>query len=213
MIKIENYDVFNFENAIRGMRNPLSSWDKSDSQWIDNEFVIGKNDLSLAKKLIKSGSTHRKFMRQIFVSADITAPLYLWKEIDQYRIAVTTDSCSTMHTIHKQEFSLDDFSIEHLHPEGIVIMKNIIQYLNTKRQTFLVVKDPDVKKDYWWQLIQILPSTYNQMRTWTGNYENLISMYHDRKHHKLDEWKEVCAWIETLPYAKELIVGETDGQD
>ena len=242
MIKIENYDVFNFKNAIRGMRNPLNSWDKSDSGYncvqnpkllcephctIDNycnrqnsKFIIGDNDLDLMRRLIKSGVEHRKFMRQIFVSADITAPLYWWKEATTYRAGVTINSCSTMHTIHKKEFELDDFSHEHLF--NVDKMNTIIEWLNDYRNIYINWDNEKpfyrndngeivTKKDIWWQLIQLLPSSYNQKRTWTGNYENLLSIYHQRKDHKLDEWHKFCEWIESLPYAKELIIGETNG--
>jgi len=208
MIKIENTDVWGIEHSIRGMRNPKNSWDKSDSVFSENkdDFVIGKNDLKLMKTLINSGSEHRKFLRQIFVSCDITAPLYWWKEFDTYKIGTTADSCSTMHTIHKREFTLDDFSHEHLinfHGEGeFSTFGVILGDLNWSREKYLETKD----KRYWWQMIQLLPSSYNQKRTWTGSYENLINMYRQRKNHKLDEWREFCAWIETLPYAKELIV-------
>lgn len=204
MIRIDNTDVWGFEHAIRGARNPLASWDKTDSAFSENkdDFVIGSNDLSLMKRLAKAGDpSHRKFMRQIFVSCDITAPLYWWKEMDQYKIGTTTDSCSTMHTIHKKMFTLDDFSTEHLNSDSLVAMKNIVHELNRNRQSYLTIKD----KNYWWQMIQLLPSSYNQMRTWTGSYENLISMYYQRKSHKLDEWREFCEWIKQLPYMAELM--------
>ena len=217
MIKIENADVWGFEHAIRGMRNPMNSWDKSDSEWklfiqeypnlSEAEFVIGKNDLGLMKKLIKSGSEHRKFMRQILVSTDIVAPLYFYKEFDQYKIGTTTDSCSTMHKIAAKEFELNDFSHEHL-VAGLSTLEYVVDMLNIARNVYLSSKS----KENWWQLIQLLPSSYNQRRTWTGSYENLYNMYHQRKNHKLDEWKDFCKWIESLPYAKELIVGETDEQ-
>ena len=206
MIKLENSAVWGFEHAIRGARNPLASWNKSDSRWAgDNIYEIGKNDLSLLKKLANAGDpSHRKFMRQIFVSVDITAPLYWWKEADQYKVGTTTDSCSTMHTIHKKEFTLDDFSHEHLPGnEGLSFLRNTISGLNLYREKYLEIKD----KNYWYQMIQLLPSSYNQMRTWTGSYENLRAMYHQRKSHRLDEWKQFCNWILTLPYMEELING------
>ena len=217
MIKIENTQVFNFEGAIRGMRNPLNSWDKSDSVFSENpeDFVIGENDISLMKKLIKSGSEHRKFMRQIFVCADFSAPLYWWKEADQYRIGCTTDSCSTMHTIHKKEFELDDFSHEHLYIDRLspycpeVMLQKQIEALNFWRRRYLETKS----KSDWWQIIQLLPSSYNQKRTWTGSYENLFNMYHQRKNHKLDEWQNFCKWIKTLPYSEELIEGDENGSN
>ena len=219
MIEITNVKTFNFEGSIRGMRNPMNSWDKSDSGYqqiiIDGhfdgvEFIIGPNDLSLMKKLIKSGSDHRKFMRQIFVSMDINAPLYWWKEFDTYKVGTAANSCSTMHTIHKKEFELDDFSHEHLtlyDVDGEICrdwlgdLEDLIDDLNLARELFLKTKD----KKYWYQMIQLLPTSYNQKRTVTLNYENLINMYHARENHKLDEWRTFCDRIESMPYAKELI--------
>lgn len=210
MIEITRAEVFNWQAAIRGMRNPLNSWEKSDSEWkqiiIDGhfdgvEFIIGPNDLSLMKKLIKSGSDHRKFMRQIFVSMDINAPLYWWKEFDTYKVGTTANSCSTMHTIHKKEFTLDDFSHEHLLPDAMGHLMLTIELLNWYRKKYLETKD----KQHWYTMIQLLPTSYNQKRTVTLNYENLINMYPARKNHKLDEWRTLCARVEDLPYAKELI--------
>lgn len=231
MIKITNYNVYNFENAIRGMRNPKNSWDKNDSYVCDDKhcgsckqnpetrdcsqpdgFIAGSNDLQLMQTLVKSGSEHRKFMRQIFVSADITAPLYWWKEADQYKVGTTTDSCSTMHKIAAKEFELDDFSHEHLYVDNLspfcptLVLGHQIDALNFWRRRYLETKN----KSDWWQLIQLLPSSYNQKRTWTGSYENLYSMYHQRNTHKLDEWRDFCGWIETLPYMKELLNGQSE---
>ena len=217
MIKIENTQAFNFEGAIRGMRNPLNSWDKSDSVFGENpeDCVIGENDLALMRRLYKAGTEHRKYLRQIFVSTDITAPLYWWKEFDTYKVATTANSCSTMHTVHKKEFELDDFSHEHLYIDRLspycpeVMLQKQIEALNFWRRRYLETKN----KSDWWQMIQLLPSSYNQRRTWTGSYETLISMYHQRKDHKLDEWQDFCKWIKTLPYSEELIVGDKNGSN
>ena len=229
MIKLERTDVMNFENAIRGMRNPMNSWDKSDSGVCDGdysmeycvkcpfqnddrcydvgdgEFIIGSNDLSLAKRLCKAGSDHRKFLRQIFVSVDITAPLYFWKEYDTYKVGTTANSTSTMHKIHAKEFEIGDFSCERMLPSTKQLLwLSIIPELNDLRDNFNKTKD----KDVWYAMIQLLPSSYNQMRTCTMTYENLRNMYHARKNHKLDEWRTLREWVETLPYAQELIIGE-----
>ena len=204
MIKITNISVCNFENAIRGMRNPLNSWDKSDSYYDKGgNFVIGENDLKLALKLANAGSDHRKFLRQIFVSVDITAPLYWWKEFDTYKVGTVANSCSTMHTIHKKEFTLDDFSHDKLNEYNKRILKAYIDAINTDRKLFLETND----KDYWWQMIQMLPTSYNQLRTVTLNYEVLRNIYHSRKNHKLDEWHGFCDVIKGLPYS-ELITGK-----
>ena len=204
MIKITNVCVYNFENAIRGMRNPLNSWDKSDSYYDKGgNFVIGENDLKLALKLANAGSDHRKFLRQIFVSVDITAPLYWWKEFDTYKVGTVANSCSTMHTIHKKEFTLDDFSHDKLNEYNKRILKAYIDAINTDRKLFLETND----KDYWWQMIQMLPTSYNQLRTVTLNYEVLRNIYHSRKNHKLDEWHGFCDVIKGLPYS-ELITGK-----
>ena len=217
MIKFENTEVFNFEGAIRGMRNPLNSWDKSDSGWVDFEdydgggapdgngyaYVIGPNDLDLMKRLIKAGSDHRKFMRQILVSVDITAPLYWWKEFDTYKVATVSNSCSTMHKIQAKEFSPKDFSFENLTDSACECALDIIEELNKQRLLYLDTKD----KKYWWNMIQLLPSSYNQKRTITLNYETLYNIYGSRKDHKLDEWRVgFMEWIESLPYSEELIV-------
>lgn len=211
MIKIERTEVMNMENAIHGMRNPLNSWDKSDSRfnWETGEYIIGTNDLALARKLVKAGSDHRKFLRQIFVSMDITAPLYLWKEFDQYKVGTTTNSCSTMHKIHSKEFSHNDFSCERMSEDGLAILDGIIRYLESERLAFNETKD----KQHWHNIIQILPTSYNQLRTVTLSYENLLNIHHTRKHHKLDEWHVLCDKIETLPYFDKICLeAETHGE-
>ena len=250
MIKLENTEVMGWEHAIRGMRNPLNSWDKSDSEFIrDPDYgcsgncpcedidghcdccFIGANDLDLMKRLRNAGTDHRKFMRMITVYVDITAPLYWWKEFDTYKVGTVANSCSTMHKIHEKEFTLDDFSCEHLFKEddvggmyysataeeeftSIDVLKVIIEALNTYRKTYIAVKADTVSdydhtsKEYWWQMIQLLPSSYNQKRTVMLNYEVLANIYKSRKNHKLDEWKDFCKWIEGLPYSK-LITGES----
>lgn len=213
MIKIENVEVYGFEAAIRGMRNPLNSWNKSDSYWthIEDEqtletakyqFHIGETDLNLMTQLSRAGNDHGKFLRMITVTVDITAPLYWWKEHDQYKISVTTNSCSTMHKIQAKEFTYKDFSIEHLNEASMLRMKDVIYQLNRERQLFNETGD----KEHWWQMIQLLPSSYNQKRTVQLNYQVLKSMYHARKTHKLNEWREFCAWCETLPYFKEICI-------
>lgn len=205
MIKLERISVMNFENAIRGARNPMNSWDRMDSYYDEKgNFILGENDLSLAKRLAKAGSDHRKFLRQIFVSIDITAPLYWWKEFDTYKVGTTANSCSTMHKIHAKEFTQEDFSFERTHKDCAWFIKSILNVLNTSREKFLETKE----KMYWDNMIQFLPSSYNQMRTVTLTYENLINIYHARRHHKLIEWHILCDLIETLPYAKELICGD-----
>ena len=199
MIKFETNDVWGFEWAFKGMRNPMNSWDKSDSNWLFQE--IGENDLILAKKLINAGSEHRKFLRQIYVSVDITAPLYWWKEFDTYKIGTVANSCSTMHKIHEKEFTLNDFSYEHLSPQAISNLKSTIKCMNDYREEFLKDKD----KHNWWQIIQLLPSSYNQTRTVTMTYENIYTMRQQRKGHKLDEWRiDFFNWSDELPHLKEL---------
>lgn len=221
MIKFENTEVVGWEAAIRGMRNPMNSWDKSDSNCSscmkmnskrDCEscnIYIGKNDINLMKRLRQAGTDHRKYLRMITVYVDITAPLYWWKEFDTYKVGTVANSCSTMHKIHAKEFTLDDFSVEHLSEDVINNpFKVIIDCLNFFRSLYLQHKD----KDDWWQMIQLLPSSYNQKRTVMMNYETLNNIYKSRKGHKLDEWsKGFMEWIESLPYAKELIIGEKDG--
>lgn len=213
MIKVENIETFNFEGAIRGMRNPMNSWDKSDSDYeganfCDAEFKIGSNDLDLMRRLYKAGSEHRKYLRQIFVSMDITAPLYWWKEFDTYKVGTVSNSCSTMHKIAAKEFVEDDFSHEKLMNETGVpfvsprgVLGQIINTLNYCREQYLKTKD----KDWWWQMIQLLPSSYNQKRTITMNYENVISIIKQRTNHKLDEWNEFIKELKFLPYVNEII--------
>lgn len=208
MIKFETNDVWGFEWAFKGMRNPMNSWDKSDSNWLFQE--IGKNDLALARKLINAGSEHRKFLRQIYVSVDITAPLYWWKEFDTYKVGTVANSCSTMHKIHAKEFTLDDFSHEHLtnwsHDgelcrDWLGDLEDLIEDLNFARELYLKTKN----KKYWWQIIQLLPSSYNQTRTVTMTYENIYAMRQQRKGHKLDEWSiDFFNWSDELPHLKEL---------
>ncbi len=201
MLKFEQTNVMNFENAIRGMRNPLNSWSKTDTHF-DGDIQIGENDLKLMKNLIKAGSDHRKFMRQIMVCVDITGPLYWWKEFDTYKVGTVSNSCSTMHKIHAKEFTLDDFSHEHLYGGYEGCFEMVIRRLNYARKNYIETKD----KKYWWQMIQLLPSSYNQKRTITLNYEVIRNMYHARKNHKLDEWSnDFVAWVDSLPYANELI--------
>lgn len=212
MIKFENTEVMNFEGAIRGMRNPLNSWDKSDSEysldWNTKPdtgimFNIGDNDLALMKKLIRAGSDHRKFMRQILVSVDITAPLYWWKEFDTYKVGTVSNSCSTMHKIHAKEITLEDFSTERLNERGIQVLEFIIENLEAYRKMYKIMKN----KEDWYNIIQLLPSSYNQKRTITLNYETLRNIYRSRCNHKLDEWSiGFMEWIESLPYANELII-------
>lgn len=218
MIKIENVGVYGWEAAIRGARNPMNSWIKSDSykthveneqtgQQADFEFFVGDEDLKLMQKLVKAGTDHRKFMRMITVYVDVTAPLYWWKEADTYKVGTVRNSCSTMHKITEKEFTLDDFSCEHLIDEDEYMLacksslNRTIADLNSARDLYITTKD----KKYWWQIIQLLPSSYNQRATLMLNYEVLANMYHSRKNHKLDCWRTFCEWIETLPYAKELI--------
>ena len=222
MIKVEKFTTYGWESAVRGMRNPMNSWAKSDSEGSN----IGWNDLNLMMRLRNGGSDDRKFMRQIFVSCDITAPLYWWKEMDQYKVSTVTNSCSTMHKISSKPFDIDDFSHDHLmnvpdcdasdffdlgnqftddilySPTGI--LQITVDALNLYRNKYIETGD----KKYWWQMIQLLPSSYNQKRTWTANYEVLTNIYHARHNHKLDEWHTFCDEILKLPYAKELIVGE-----
>ena len=230
MIKIENTEIVGWEAAIRGMRNPLNSWEKSDSKWysigiptsnpaaindkyLSQKYCIGDNDLDLMTRLRNAGTDHRKFMRMITVYVDITAPLYWWKEFDTYKVGTVANSCSTMHKIHAKEFTLEDFSCEHLFdtPESefndsMDVLKEVIDILNLYRDHF--VKNPH-RKDYWWQLIQLLPSSYNQRRTVMLNYEVLANIYKSRRNHKLDEWHVFCEWIENLPYA-ELITDKVE---
>ena len=203
MILLENTSVMNFENAIRGARNPMNSWDKLDSSFdASGNFVFGSNDLSLGKKLCKAGSDHRKFVRQIFISVDITAPIYWWKEFDTYKVGTVANSTSTMHKIHSKPFELSDFSTDKMVDSAKDCMENILKTLENLRQEFL--KDKSNNKDSWYSIIQLLPESYNQKRTVTLNYENAISMYYSRRNHKLSEWHVFCDWILSLPYFKEL---------
>lgn len=257
MLKIENFEVMGWEHAIRGMRNPMNSWEQSDSEWgfydddvdmdifndpmavhkyIGDELVaiydLGPNDQKLMMNLRKAGTDHRKFMRMLTVYLDITAPLYWWKEFDTYKVGTVANSCSTMHKIHAKEFTFDDFSHEHLiadTQDGLIwgdnipecVLKTIIHTLNQCRAKYIVAKTKPMKdvskraevmKRYWWQMIQLLPSSYNQKRTIMLNYEVLANIYKSRRHHKLDEWHVLCDWIEKLPYA-ELITGEVEEEE
>ena len=223
MIKIENTEIYGWETAIRGARNPMNSWAKSDSDCDDCrrdhperdctscEVYVGNNDYKLLTNLANAGSDHGKFMRMITVTLDITAPLYWWKEFDTYKVGTVANSCSTMHKIHAKPFCLDDFSHEHLfddptYQNNLDLFRVMVDVLNANRTMFLETHD----KRYWWQLIQLLPSSYNQRRTVLLNYQVLKTMYHARKHHKLDEWREFCRWIESLPYSELITGGMTD---
>ena len=221
MIKIENESVSSISRAIYSARNAMNSWDKSDSDF--EKDIVGSNDLALAKRLCNAGTDHRKFMRMITVYVDVTAPLYWWKEFDTYKVGTVANSCSTMHKIHAKEFTLEDFSYEHMlsddypdefdfeimGPDDVWSSKNILDLtiiaLNTYRKKYLETKD----KKYWWQMIQLLPSSYNQRRTIMLNYEVLANIYKSRRNHKLDEWRAFCEWIENLPYV-ELITGKIE---
>jgi hypothetical protein len=208
MLKTERVSVMNFDNALRGMRNPMNSWEKSDSYFDENgTFVVGEADLALAGKLARSGSDHRKYLRQIFVSVDITAPLYWWKEFDTYKVATVANSTSTMHKIHAKPFSRADFSTDHMDGETLAKFDGVIAFLEELRQKYMENKD----KQYWYDMIQFLPSSYDQMRTVTLNYETLTNIYYARRNHKLDEWREFCKWIERFPYS-EIITGELEGE-
>lgn len=234
MLKIENTEVMGWEHAIRGMRNPKNSWEKSDSGWssdwpytidpsakghifVDSdaegyfELAIGPNDQNLMMTLCNAGTDHRKFMRMITVYLDITAPLYWWKEFDTYKVGTVANSCSTMHKIAAKEFTLEDFSHEHLQEDSVAVLETVIHTLNVHRNWFnnKVLDDPKID---WWQMIQLLPSSYNQKRTVMLNYEVLANIYKSRRHHKLDEWHTLCDWIEGLPYS-ELITGKEEMAD
>lgn len=228
MLKTENAEVIGWEHAIRGMRNPKNSWEKSDSNWRyvapaqrenhilasysdDSEFCIGPNDADLMNRLRNAGTDHRKFMRMITVYLDITAPLYWWKEFDTYKVGTVANSCSTMHKIAAKEFTLEDFSHEHLQEDSVAVLETVIHTLNVHRDWFnnKVLDDPKID---WWQMIQLLPSSYNQKRTVMLNYEVLANIYKSRRHHKLDEWHTLCDWIEGLPYS-ELITGKEEMAD
>ncbi len=203
MLKTERTSVMNLKNAVRGARNPLNSWDRSDSAYdASGSYILGPNDLDLAKRLARAGSDHRKFLRQIFVSVDITAPLYWWKEFDTYKVGTVANSCSTMHKIHAKPIERTDFSHDRLDDGGLAALDALIAYLEAERLKFVADKSD---RTAWHNIIQLLPSSYNQMRTVTLNYENLINIYYARRTHKLAEWHTLCDWILTLPYAQELI--------
>lgn len=204
MIKLERYDVINFENAVRGARNPRNSWDRMDSTMVEGRFVFGENDLALAKRLCRAGSDHRKFVRQIFVTVDITAPLYWWKEYDTYKVGTVANSTSTMHKIHSKPFECSDFSTDHMNEAALAWMQQNVDFLEKLRLQYNETKD----KTLWYSIIQLLPESYHQMRTCTFSYENLVSMYFSRKNHKLDEWHTFCEWAEQLPYFEELFLAD-----
>ena len=203
MIQIEKVSVMNLENAVRGARNPMNSWARSDSYYDeDGRYVLGPNDLALCHRLSVSGSDHRKYLRQIFVSMDITAPLYWWKEFDTYKVATVANSCSTMHKIHAKEFARDDFSHDRLSGEALDALDRLVEFLEKRRQAYLETRDAAC----WHDLIQLLPASYNQLRTVTLNYETLVNIYYARRNHKLPEWHRLCDVIRALPYAEELIL-------
>ena len=206
MIKIERFSVMNLENAMRGARNPLNSWSRMDSYYDENhQYILGPNDLDLAVRLRRAGSDHRKLLRQVMVSADITAPLYWWKEYDTYKVGTVANSTSTMHKIHSKPFSREDFSTDHMTEPTLAFMDQVIEKLEEIRLRYL---EEGKKKEDWYDMIQLLPSSYNQMRTCSLNYETLINIYYARKDHKLQEWHSFCDWIASLPYGKELIIAE-----
>ena len=211
MIQVENTETWGIEHAIRGMRNPLNSWDRSDSRWevllrSGRTFVLGENDKKLMQRLFAAGTEHRKYLRQIMVSMDITAPFYFWKEFDTYKVGTTANSCSTMHKIAAKEFSRDDFSHEHLNEEGLKLLDTTIEFLNQNREEYLQAdkNNPAARKEIWWQLIQSLPTSYNQKRTVTMNYENVFNMIKQRTGHKLDEWNQYVEILKDLPYIKDI---------
>ena len=223
MLKIENSEVLGWEHAIRGMRNPKNSWENGDSESCSGSgncqncfyydacpscyvpFVVGPNDLGLMMQLRNAGTDHRKFMRMIVVYLDITAPLYWWKEFDTYKVGTVRMSCSTMHKLHCRDLTVDDFSHEQLLDESLVVLEEyVIKYINNYRRAFVDTS----KKEYWWQMIQLLPSSFNQLATIDINYQTLRNIYHARKNHKLAEWHAFVVWILSLPYANELIIGE-----
>lgn len=207
MIKISKTSVMNMENAMRGARNPLNSWNRMDSRYDeDGNFILGENDRNLARRLVHAGSDHRKFIRQIFVSVDFDAPLYWWKEYDTYKIATVANSTSTMHKIAAKPFELNDFSHDHMNETALESLKATIAVLEQLRQEYLQSKD----KQVWYSMIQLLPTSYHQLRTCSFNYETLVNIYHARKNHKLEEWHTVCDWIRTLPYAADLITMEDE---
>lgn len=203
MIQLERMSVMNLENAIRGARNPHNSWDRMDSAYDgEGNYILGENDRELGNRLAKAGTDHRKFIRQIFISVDITAPLYWWKEFDTYKVGTVANSTSTMHRIHSKEFSIEDFSCDQMTEDTLAFMGQVITYLEQVRKKYIETKD----KEDWYDLIQLLPSSYNQMRTVTMNYENAANMYYARRNHKLEEWHVFCRWVEKLPYAADFIM-------
>ena len=207
MITIEKTQVMNFEAAVRGMRNPMNSWASSDSYYDeDGKYIMGEADLKRAHALSASGTDHRKYLRMIFVSVDITAPLYWWKEYDTYKVGTVANSCSTMHKIHSKPFERADFSCDRMSDAALACLDTVIGCLEDRRQKFIETKE----RAYWDDMIQLLPTSYNQKRTCTLNYENLVNIYYARRNHKLPEWHEVCRWIESLPYARELICVRDD---
>ena len=220
MIKLEKTEVFGWESAIRGMRNPMNSWDKSDTIYgiTDKQIELGTNDLKLMKNLSKAGSDHAKYLRMINVTVDITAPLYWWKEFDTYKVGTVANSCSTMHKIHAKEFELSDFSTEHLFDGSKDELRLLIGMLNVYRYNYIEFDNVKThpcyvtKKDYWWQMIQLLPSSYNQKRTVQLNYQVLKNMYFSRRNHKLDEWHTLCEWCERLPYFKQICI-DVEGKE
>ena len=207
MITIEKGEISGVKAAVRGMRNPMNSWDLSDSVFYEytgpdsKNYILGEKDLDLMKRLVKAGPDHRKFLRMITITMDITAPLYWWKEFDTYKVGTVANSCSTMHKIHDKEFTIDDFSTEHLNARSLHMLDGLIQHLNVHRDEYNTLKS----KDDWWQMIQLLPSSYNQKRTISTNYEVLLRIYLSRLGHKLDEWNIFCQWIEDLPYFKDIL--------
>ena len=210
MIRLERTSVMNLENAMRGARNPMNSWSRMDSAYDEEgNYVLGPNDLDLAGRLRRAGSDHRKFIRQIFVSVDITAPIYWWKEYDTYKVATVANSTSTMHRIHRKSFELEDFSCDQMTDETREFMELVVARLEQIRLRYLETKS---RRD-WYDLIQLLPSSYHQMRTCTLNYETLVNIYYARRNHKLEEWHVFCDWVRTLPYARELILGEQEDFD
>lgn len=207
MIKIDKIQVMNLENAMRGARNPLNSWARSDSYYDeDGNYCLGVNDISLGSRLARAGSDHRKFLRQIFVSLDIYAPLYWWKEFDTYKVGTVANSCSTMHKIQAKEFTREDFSHDRMSEDALAVLDTTIAFLEKERVRFVETKE----RDAWHNMIQLLPSSYNQLRTVSLNYEVLMNIYYARRHHKLAEWHELCRVIENLPFAKELILIKGD---
>ena len=210
MLKVERTSVMNMENAIRGARNPMNSWARMDSTYDEKgNFVFGPNDLDLAKRLARAGSDHRKFLRQIFVSVDITAPLYWWKEFDTYKVGTVANSCSTMHKIHAKAFERGDFSHDYMDEGGLAALDAVIAYLECERQKFVADK---TNKQAWLNMIQMLPTSFDQMRTVSLNYENLINIYYARRYHKLAEWHTLCDWIMSLPYAADLIAVKNENE-